>query len=77
MSLPEGRKAVGCKLVFKVKTDADGNLVKHRSRLVTQGFTQVPGVDFAEMFAPVSRNTSLRLVLTIAATNDLDREVTT
>jgi hypothetical protein len=71
-SLPKGRKAVGCKWVFKVKTDADGNVVKYKSRLVAQGFSQVPGVDYAETFAPVSRTTSLRLLLTIAATNDLE-----
>jgi hypothetical protein len=71
-SLPEGRKAVGCKWVFKVKTDADGNVVKYKSRLVAQGFSQVPGVDYMETFAPVSRTTSLRLLLTIAATNDLE-----
>jgi hypothetical protein len=71
-SLPEGRKAAGCKWVFKVKTDADGNVVKYKSRLVAQGFSQVPGVDYAETFAPVSRTTSLRLLLTIAATNDLE-----
>jgi hypothetical protein len=51
----------------QVKTDADGNVVKYKSRLVAQGFSQVPGV-----VAPVSRTTSLRLLLTIAATNDLE-----
>jgi hypothetical protein len=71
-SSPEGRKAVGCKWVFKVNTDADGNVVKYTSRLVAQGFSQVPGVDYAETFAPVSRTTSLRLLLTIAAANDLE-----
>jgi hypothetical protein len=37
-SLSEGRKAVGGTWVFKVKTDADGNVVKYKSRLVAQGF---------------------------------------
>jgi hypothetical protein len=64
----EGRKAVGCKWVFKVKTDADGKVVKYKSRLVAQGFSQIPGVDYEETFAPVGRTTSLRLLLTIAAT---------
>jgi hypothetical protein len=70
--LPEGRKAVGCKWVFKVKTDADGKVVKYKSRLVAQGFSQIPGIDYEETFAPVGRTTSLRLLLAIAATNDLE-----
>jgi hypothetical protein len=70
--LPEGRKAVGCKWVFKVKTDADGKVVKYKSRLVAQGFSQIPGIDYEETFAPVGRTTSLRMLLTIAATNNLE-----
>jgi hypothetical protein len=40
--LPQSRKAIGCKWVFKVKTDADGKVVKYKSRLVAQGFSQIP-----------------------------------
>lgn len=71
-TLPEGRKAIGCKWVLKTKTDADGNVIKHKARLVAQGFSQQPGLDFEETFAPVSRMTSLRILLTIAATHDLE-----
>jgi hypothetical protein len=70
--LPEGRKAVGRKWIFKVKTDADGTVVKYKSILVAQGFPQIPGIDYEETFAPVGGTTSLRLLLTIAATNDLE-----
>ncbi|EIW71771.1 hypothetical protein TREMEDRAFT_27029, partial [Tremella mesenterica DSM 1558] len=70
--LPPGRKAIGCKWVFKVKTDSEGNLLKYKSRLVAQGFSQVPGVDYEETFAPVGRSGSLRILLTIAATEDLE-----
>jgi hypothetical protein len=55
-----------------VKTDADGKVVKYKSRLVAQGFSQIPGIDYEETFAPVGRTTSLRLLLAIAATNDLE-----
>ena len=58
-SLPKGRKAIGCKWVLKTKTDANGNVVKYKARLVAQGFSQQPGIDFEETFAPVSRSTSL------------------
>ena len=71
-TLPAGRKAIGCKWVLKTKTDADGNIVKHKARLVAQGFSQQPGIDFEETFAPVGRSTSLRILLTIAAAHDLE-----
>jgi hypothetical protein len=47
-------------------------VVKYKSRLVAQGFSQIPGIDYEETFAPVGRTTSLRLLLTMAATNDLE-----
>jgi hypothetical protein len=56
-SLPEGRKAVSCKWVSKVKADADGKVVKYKSRLVAQGFSQLPGVDYEETFALVGPTT--------------------
>ena len=70
--LPAGRKAVGCKWVFKVKEDADGQVVKYKARLVAQGFSQTPGVDYEETFAPVGRMTSLRVLLAISVANDLE-----
>ena len=45
-TLPQGRKAIGCKWVLKTKTDADGNVAKYKARLVAQGFSQQPGIDF-------------------------------
>ena len=71
-TLPPGRKAIGCKWVLKTKTDADGKVVKHKARLVAQGFSQQPGIDFEETFAPVGRSTSLRILLTLAAAHDLE-----
>ena len=67
VKLPADRRAVGSRWVFKVKVDSDGNIVKHKARLVAQGFSQVPGVDFEETFAPVGRLGSLRLLLAVAA----------
>ena len=57
--LPLGRKPVGCKWVYKLKLDANGKFVRLKASLVAQGFTQKPGVDFKETFAPVARLTSL------------------
>lgn len=39
-SLPDGKKAVKCKWVFKIKTDETGNVTRYKARLVAKGFTQ-------------------------------------
>ncbi|EJT45287.1 Gag-Pol [Trichosporon asahii var. asahii CBS 2479] len=70
--LPKHKKAVTAKWVFKRKRDADGNVVKYKARLVGRGFSQIPGVDFEETYAPVGRSTSLLLILSIAARYNLE-----
>ncbi|CAI7872519.1 unnamed protein product [Closterium sp. NIES-53] len=57
------------KWVFRVKTKADGTIDKFKSRWVVRGFDQEQGRDFTETFAPVSRHTSLQILLAIAAMN--------
>ncbi len=54
------------------RTETDGQVVKFKSRLVAQGFSQVPGVDDEETYAPVGRLTSLRVLLALSATHDLE-----
>ncbi|CAI7897445.1 unnamed protein product [Closterium sp. NIES-53] len=51
------------KWVFRVKTKADGSYEKHKARWVVRGFDQTHGVDYTLTFAPVSRHTSVRLVI--------------
>jgi hypothetical protein len=53
--------------VFKLKRDEAGTIVKHKSRLVAQGFLQQEGVDFDDAFAPVAWMESVRLILALAA----------
>jgi len=71
-TLPAGRKAVDSRWVFAIKTDADGKVVKYKARIVAKGFSQQPGIDFEETYAPVSRLASLRILLTIGAAHDLE-----
>lgn len=66
-ALPRGHKAIGLKWVFKVKRDAAGNLVKYKARLVAKGYAQRQGVDFEEIFAPVARMETVRVLLALAA----------
>jgi hypothetical protein len=65
--LPKGHKPIGLKWVFKVKRDAARNVVKHKARLVAKGYSQKHGVDFDEVYAPVARLETVRLLLALAA----------
>jgi hypothetical protein len=63
---PEGAHVVGSRWVFKTKRNERGEVVKFKARFVAQGFSQVPGQDFTDTFAPVTRFTSVRIVLALA-----------
>lgn len=65
-SLPEGKKAVGYRWVYKIKYKATGEIEKYKVRLVAKGYTQVEGEDFNETFAPVAKMTTVRCLLTVA-----------
>jgi hypothetical protein len=65
--LPKGHRAIGMKWVFKVKRDPTGAVVKHKARLVVKGYSQCQGVDFDEVFAPVVRMETVRLLLALIA----------
>jgi hypothetical protein len=67
VSLPQGHKPIGLKWVFKLKRDEAGKIVKHKARLVAKGYVQQQGVDFDEVFAPVARMESIRMLLAVAA----------
>jgi hypothetical protein len=69
---PVGVNVVGSKWVFRAKKDAAGNVVRYKARLVAQGFSQVPGVDYFDTFAPVARLASIRTVLAFAAAEDYE-----
>ena len=65
--LPTGHKPIGLKWVFKIKKNADGEVIKHKARLVAKGYVQKHGIDFEEVFAPVARLDTVKLILAMAA----------
>ncbi|KAM1652315.1 hypothetical protein ACFX1T_004838 [Malus domestica] len=72
VELPKGRKALKNKWVFKLKRD--DNMTRYKARLVVKGFGQKKGVDFDEIFSPVVKMTSIRVILGLAASMDLELE---
>ncbi|KAK8636397.1 hypothetical protein V6N13_124143 [Hibiscus sabdariffa] len=60
---PEGVKPIGCKWVFKKKTDMDGNVQTYKGRLVAKGYRQIHGIDYDETFSPVAMFKSIRILL--------------
>jgi hypothetical protein len=67
VNLPPGHKAIGLKWVYKVKRDEGGAIVKYKARLVAKGYVQKQGIDFDEVYAPVARMESIRMLLAVAA----------
>ncbi|KAE8686001.1 hypothetical protein F3Y22_tig00111088pilonHSYRG00304 [Hibiscus syriacus] len=72
--LPQGRKPIGNKWVFKIKRNGDNQVERYRARLVVKGYAQKEGIDFNEIFSPVVRLTTVRVVLVMCATLNLHLE---
>jgi hypothetical protein len=60
---PPGCKPIGTKWVWKNKEGEKGEVVKNKSRLVAQGFSQKEGINYEETFAPVARLEAIRILL--------------
>ncbi|GJV07269.1 putative ribonuclease H-like domain-containing protein [Tanacetum coccineum] len=70
VELPNGKRTISTKWVFRNKKDKRGILIKNKARLVAQGYTQEEGIDDDEVFAPVARIKAIRLFLAYASFKD-------
>ncbi|GJY16839.1 putative ribonuclease H-like domain-containing protein [Tanacetum coccineum] len=70
VDLPNGKRAIGTKWVFRNKKDEKGIVIRNKARLVAQGYTQEEGIDYDEVFAPVARIEAIRLFLAYASFKD-------
>ena len=67
VKLPAGERAIGTRWVFRNKSDDRGVVIRNKARLVVQGFNQIEGIDFDEVYAPVARLESIRIFLAYAS----------
>eukprot|EP00253_Pinus_taeda_P035825 PITA_35825 len=74
VELPAGRKPIGGKWVLKKKTNVEGKVEKYKARLVAKSYSQVLGIDFGDIFSPVAKVTSIRLLLSVVAAFDFEVE---
>jgi hypothetical protein len=66
-TLPEGVNSIGVKWIFKTKLNESGEIDKCKARLVAKGYAQQYGIDYTEVYAPVARLDTIRLIIALAA----------
>ena len=70
--LPEGKKPIGYKWIFKIKRDSEGNVERYKAHLIAKGFTQREGIDFIETFSLISSKDSFGIVMALVAHFELE-----
>nr|GEX13214.1 hypothetical protein [Tanacetum cinerariifolium] len=70
VELPNGKRAIGTKWVFRNKKDKKRIMIKNKARLVAQGHTQEERIIYDEFFAPVAKTKAIRLFLAYASFKD-------
>jgi histone deacetylase 1/2 len=66
----KGRNIIDCKWVYKIKRRSDGKIERYKARLVAKGFKHRYGIDYEDTFSPFVKAATIRLVLSLAVSNN-------
>ena len=72
VDLPPGSKPLGYKWIFKKKMKANGSIDKYKARLVIKGYKQKEGLDYFDTYSPITRISSIRMLIAIAIIHNLE-----
>ena len=61
-----GKKTIRCKWAFSVKYKSDETINRYKARLVTKGYAQTYGINYQEIFAPIAKMDTVRVILSLA-----------
>ena len=70
VNLPAHKHAIGCRWIYRIKYKLDGTVDRYKAKLVAKGYTQQARLGFVETFSPVEKLTSVRILLSLAASKD-------
>ena len=74
VELPKERRALQNKWVYKIKHESEGKKKRYKARLVVKAYAQKEGIDYTEIFSPVIKMQSIRIILGLVAALDLECE---
>lgn len=63
VDLPLGKKAIGCKSIFKTKYKVEGTIDKHSARHMAMHYAQKEGIDCEQTFTPIAKIKTIRISL--------------
>ena len=72
VDLPPGSKPLGCKWISKRKMKTNGSIDKYKARLIAKGYKEKESLDYFDTDSPVTRITSIRMLIVIAALHNLE-----
>ena len=72
VDIPLENKPIGYKWIFKRKFKVNGSIEKYKARLVVKGYRQKEGLDYFDTYLPMSRITSIRMLIAIASLNNME-----